>query len=522
MKPSIRPLPFLNWLDDETFFSIVSRQHVFLRNRSAIDTLAQLFETKPTHYTHDFPCNLISLVSDAKIAWGSAEKIISDRTIISLFFPFQSERCQEAIVASLSGSKLGSIKYKIGLVAGRFGGEHPLRACLDCLIDDRITYGMSYWHLSHQYPGVLICPKHGCLLRESTTNRQWSTQFKLAVPSEDELIEPAWPPVSDEVKSVIVDLGNAARSLAEYGKHSKFDSSIVAQVYKTAVDSYGSERAQSSHEFSEFCAHFRQFWPFFSLPSSSQEAAAYMDEMLRRPRRHSHPLKHLILIQWLFGGFEEFINAYRNRLSKSDELVCNSFPAAENDITDRREKDNLFVATGKPKPKKMFTALKNLILAELQQGVESHNISTKFGVSISTINRLLRTNPRTKKVRSDVRFCELREKHCTIWQSTVRNNPDFGAKRIRSLLPNSYAWLYRNDRGWLAEQCSRLPKERFKPRQLDWAMRDEQLCVSIERVIRKLVPGYSKEEIFLRIPRLSAALEKRARYPKARKLLHGI
>ncbi|WP_434119930.1 TnsD family Tn7-like transposition protein [Pseudomonas fortuita] len=525
MKPSMRPLPFLNWLDDETFFSIGSRQHLFSRNRSVIDTLEQIFDTKVTSYTHDFPCNLINLIPNARMAWGNAEQIIFEHTITPIFFPFQSKRSQEAVVAALSGSQLGSIKYKIGLIAGRFGGEHPLKACLDCITYDRTNYGLSYWHLSHQYPGVLICPKHGCLLRESKTNRQWGTRFQWALPNEDELISPGWPPLSAKVQSALLDLGNAARSLAQYGKHSRLDTSTVAQVYKTALNAMkhrGSEQIQLAREFAEFCSILRQFWPFPSLPSSGQEATVYINQMLRRPRRYSHPLKHLILIQWIFEGFDEFLTAYRYFLKNDPELVGNSASLTRLSSADRLEIDNRLVTAGKPRPKKIFATLRDLILVELQKGIASDDVSAKFGVSVSTINRLLRANPHTRKARSQFRFVELRDKHCNIWRSAVRDNPDFGAKRIRSLLPTSYAWLYRNDRSWLADQCSRLPKERLsQPRQLDWATRDEQLCVSIERVIRKLAPGYAKEEIFLRIPRLSAALEKRARYPKARKLLDG-
>ncbi|MBH3362214.1 TnsD family Tn7-like transposition protein [Pseudomonas sp. URMO17WK12:I11] len=523
MKPSTRPPPFLNWLDDETFFSLGSRQHFFLRNRSAIDTLEQIFEARVTYYTHDFPCNLKNLVSKARMAWGNAENIIFEHTITPIFFPFQSERSQEAVVAALSGSQLGSIKYKIGLIAGRFGGEHPLKACLDCIINDRTTYGLSYWHLSHQYPGVLICPKHGCLLRESSTNRQWGTRFQWALPSEDELVVPPWPPLSDKVQSALVDLGNAARSLAQYGKHRRFDASTVAQVYKTALNPMkhrGPEKVQLAREFTEFCSLFRRFWPFHSLPSSCHEATLYINQMLRCPRRYSHPLKHLILIQWIFGSFDDFITAYRYSKKTDSELVRNSASAAVHATSDRLEIDIFLRNTKKTKPKKLFAPLKDSILVELKKGIDKHEITAKFGVSVSTINRLLRANPHARQARSDLRFCELREKHCNIWRSAVRENPDFGAKRIRSLLPSSYAWLYRNDRSWLADQCSRLPKDRLsQPRQLDWATRDEQLSVSIERVIRKLAPGYKKEEIFLLIPRLSAALEKRVRYPKARKLL---
>lgn len=37
--------------------------------------------------------------------------------------------------------------------------------CAACMREDRIDYGESYWHLSHQLPGVLACTRHGQALR---------------------------------------------------------------------------------------------------------------------------------------------------------------------------------------------------------------------------------------------------------------------------------------------------------------------------------------------------------------------
>jgi len=43
-----------------------------------------------------------------------------------------------------------------------------LRYCQLCAIDDRRTYGETYWHRLHQIYGMNVCPIHGCYLRDSS------------------------------------------------------------------------------------------------------------------------------------------------------------------------------------------------------------------------------------------------------------------------------------------------------------------------------------------------------------------
>lgn len=45
-------------------------------------------------------------------------------------------------------------------------GSGSLRVCLSCLREDAETYGTPYVHLSHQVPGVCVCPKHQVWLIE--------------------------------------------------------------------------------------------------------------------------------------------------------------------------------------------------------------------------------------------------------------------------------------------------------------------------------------------------------------------
>ena len=81
-----RQIPFLHWLPDESFYSICSRQHIFLGNQSPEETLNFLFGASAKSFTHDLPNNINFLNEGAKSAWGNSEEIICKHTIAPVFF----------------------------------------------------------------------------------------------------------------------------------------------------------------------------------------------------------------------------------------------------------------------------------------------------------------------------------------------------------------------------------------------------------------------------------------------------
>jgi len=145
--------PILRWLEDETFFSICSRQHLILGNLDVSSTLAWLYGENHRAIIHDFPSNLNALDPNVKNCWGGSHSIIHEHTILPLFFPFQAPQRVEAAETLMRGASVGSLKYQLGLLTGRFGAEHPLKACSQCMAEDRAAHGTAYsWSAKHPLP----------------------------------------------------------------------------------------------------------------------------------------------------------------------------------------------------------------------------------------------------------------------------------------------------------------------------------------------------------------------------------
>src|SRR5471030_42975 len=179
------PLPRLDWLPDETLFSLCSRQHLVMGNLDPATTSSAILGLRRQFIKHDIPCGISALEQTGFTYWGSAESILLNHTIFPLFVPFQNKIKIEDAIKTLKGDRIDSIKYRLGLVSSGFGAEHPLKACPHCMHEDVHAHGVAYWHLTHQYPGVLICPRHQAWLMASTKGRRWSGRFEWSLPAEE-------------------------------------------------------------------------------------------------------------------------------------------------------------------------------------------------------------------------------------------------------------------------------------------------------------------------------------------------
>lgn len=519
----------LNWLEDETFFSICSRQHVYLCSIDSAATSEWLFGTTKK-YVHDFNYNLGAL-NKLTTHWGTPESIINEHTIAPFFFSFQSKKNVLAAKEALLGPRLGSLKYRLGLLTNRFGAEHPLKACIACMVCDRIRVGVAYWHLSHQYPGVTICPVHGLYLRESTKNRQWSGQFEWLLPEEEDLLPVPRVETTATTRKVLEDLVDAIIGLSSFGCQRVFDPSAVNAVYRTALAQYGERRSGQEAAASALWLHIsglQAYQPFSCMPRSPDEAVTFLRGLVRSPRGHVHPLKHLTLITWLFGSVAAFIKLHDQIVNSytPSKKVSPGLVSPVNRVKEiNSSSDEIFKAARRPKILKKD--IRAAILLRLSQGQSKYSLCEDFGITISTINKLMRSEPSVANAWKEKTISNEKLKRRSIWENTVKTFSKDSAKQIRCRLPAVYVWLYRNDREWLTSRLRGLPNGRIGNHSaVDWSKRDLHLLEALKSTADNLLKSHElplkKKQIYLALPRLVSALQKRQAYGLTRSFLQEI
>lgn len=515
----LKPPPIVGWLEDETFYSLCGRQHCVLGNATPSQTLAWLFGSPTATTAHDFPTSLGALNDRARSTWGTPLSIILEHTILPLFFPFRSDQDRNEALRTLEGPSLGSIKYRLGLLTSKFGAEHPLKACISCIKSDQHILGVAYWHRSHQYPGVLICPIHCEPLRESTTNRQWSGRFQWSLPSESTLSPERPHGTPENAIRALEQIGKAVRDLAACGASRRFDPHTVATLYQAAL---GICPEDSTPAFARYCAVLRPYPPFTELPGAEGQVAAFWTRLLRPRKGYSHPLKHLVAISYLYGSVSAFVEAYDRAATGS--ATKGQLKATPSEVSSKPELAATEMrAPVRRKPKVLRPLIRAEILHRLRYGASKRSLCDEFQITISTVNKLLRAEPDTRQ--SWLKACRTAKiaEQRSVWKAMERHIPNGTPKDVRNLIPATYAWLYRNDQNWLLARTQKLVSGRQgNNSRIDWSTRDETLLSLVQQKasdLRKADLKVCKTALFQACPTLAAKLEKRGRYTRTRAFL---
>ncbi|WP_330208070.1 TnsD family Tn7-like transposition protein [Pseudomonas sp. Z13] len=511
--------PRLDWLPDETLFSLCSRQHLVMGNLDPATTSTAVLGLSEKFIKHDIPCGIAALEQNGFHYWGNAESILLHHTIFSVFIPFQNKTKIEDAIITIKGDRIDSLKYRLGLVSSGFGAEHPLKACPYCMREDVYAHGIAYWHLTHQYPGVLICPRHQAWLMVSTKSRRWSGRFEWSLPTKDCLIQQAssqklW------LRPAFLNLANNVIDLAVIGRVMSLESCAVAATYRTAVLQGG-----RSASLLDRIEPLRRFHLFESLPEDEKSTESFMSQLIRPPRRSIHPLKHLLLIDWLFDDLHSFLKAYDAEVARLVQRVAST--------TSRKPYKQVSLSNAAaptkntPRPKRLKGELKEVLLSKLGKGIPKQKLCEEFKITVSTINRLLRAHPATNALAIEVRHSRELAEHRAQWQYLHSLHPELGVQALRNTIPSLYSWLYRNDKPWLmAEEQTFIKPAHVERHTVDWEARDSRL-LSMLRTACEAVAGLQRgpittTELYARVPMLSSCLENRDRYVLSRAYLSTV
>ncbi|TWC62746.1 Tn7-like transposition protein D [Pseudomonas sp. SJZ103] len=250
-----------------------------------------------------------------------------------------------------------------------------------------------------------------------------------------------------------------------------------------------------------------------------------MNQLIRPPRRSIHPLKHLLLIDWLFDDLRSFLKAYDAEVARLVQRVA-STPSRKPD--EQVSLSNAAAPTkNTPRPKRLKGRLKEVLLSKLGKGIPKQKLCEELEISISTINRLLRANPVTNALAIEARNSRELAEHKAQWQYLHNLHPELGVQALRNTIPSIYAWLYRNDKAWLmAKEQTFVKPAKVEKHPIDWEARDSRL-LSMIRMAYEAITGLqhgpvTTTELYTRVPMLSSCLENRNRYPASRAFLSTV
>lgn len=559
---------FLSWLPGETLFSLVSRHYYFRGHGLAAHTCEQFFGHHRAGSQHDLPSRLSQFVRRTGGCFGNVEEIAQHHTLLSYYAAFLPPDELTNAIVSMSGDSVAHLKFRLGILASRFRANHPLKACEACIKEDRTAFGWAYWHMEHQFPGVWICQTHGELLRESTLKATGVERFEWHLPAEENFRD--WTAelrgAMQREQAALQGLSELVSELVSTLPVGSIDTSRLHEVYRVElarrawVTAGGSLRMTAiAASYLDHVKRLRVLPELEALPATLEEAAIQLGRMLRPPRSGTHPLRHLVLINWLFGSAEAFRQCYLSVVTSITTLspgtVLHEDQSAKEVTDPRREKlvgllssqkqsmrkaaQSLGVDVGTAmawaakaglpvprRPKKLTDHLRRQAITDLQSGADKAVVAANAGVSVVTITKLL-----LSEVGLHAAWCQARETKARAsarqgWEELLQMHKGLGVKFIRALNPSAYIWLYRNDRAWLdAHKPDRQPETMaLGGARVMWDARDEALSEVVRRAVLELRerPGTAQIklwQIYQAVPELKAKLAALNRLPLTRHVI---
>lgn len=555
------PNPLPSWLPGETLFSLLSRYHRLSGNRLASDTCRALFGSPRVGCQHDFPTRLGDLCERVQGVLGDAHDLARQRTVLPFYLPLQRPHLASDAVRALVDGSTGSLKFRLGILTSRFRANHPLKACTQCMSADRWAFGTTYWHLAHQLPGVWVCVDHQAALLECQLKSTGVQRFGWVLPDES-CLRLANPQIEAQALLPLTTLARIVKAWSGAAYNAFFDASKLAVAYRGQVASrYGSRalcvqaRRSLSELLSEALRPIRVVPELHGLPSCGREAWLQIQRWIVAPRGGTHPLRHLAMIYWLFDDWHQFLAAYEavpddEPVIVVSQDVSNSRPSAKQALflTSVREGRSISAAarlagvttnTGMAwaanqgievhyRAKKLRPEVRASLARALEAGAERAEAASLHGLSIQAVTRVLQTVPNLRESWLRARFVLARDLARNEWSNACSRLQGLSGSSIRREAPGAYAWLYRNDREWLARNR---PDKRGGGdagiARVSWDVRDVELSAKVRHVAATLSAndGANRLElwrIYQGLPELRAKLGALERLPLTRKAIQDV
>lgn len=459
------------------------------------------------------------------------------------------------------------MKFQLGILTSRFRANHPLKACIQCIHEDTIKIGLPYWHLSHQYPGIWTCNRHGELLYESTTKSTGVGRFLWYLPERKNLaLHKSLLDVSRQ-DQLAIQLHRLTTMITNYIDSTKkifFASDVLINTYKSTLTTLGYSNRSGKLNFKRIAADFRESLSpvinsgiFSGLPSDQASAESQIYRLLRTPRTGTHPLRHLLFIFWLFPDWITFWERYKNQETRSnsqqekcipkdylfedepiDPRKCRFIALIKEDqlsITKASKIIGIDTSTGlawatkfgigfKRRSKALKGEVRLLLIDDLKLGLDKDLLAQKYNISVQLITTTLRTELALHDVWCTARFNKRKTMEREKFEILVSEIGLLGSKAIRQAAPATYAWLYRNDRDWLNQTLASIPKVAVHNNsKVNWQERDLALSSQIAKVALELSQNGARViklwELYQLVPNLKSKLGALDRLPLTNRIL---
>lgn len=524
---------------EELLYSVCARYKDRARYRNRKSAVKDLFGKVSVSAIVDFPNHLDQLISSLPPGHNfSAEKIITENTLFSLFEPFLP--VPRAILCKnlMKSTEENQLQARIGLKVKQIQPLTYLRYCPDCVVEDRKNYGETYWHRLPQLAGIKVCPEHKCFFCDTSIKlgRETSSYFMSANDSIETSTSEYINLKLREHQILLKMAQDASWLLSQNSLMPGVD--VIRNRYYNALLKKGFAYYNGRLKNSKFINAFEDYFSSDLLDYIGRISinGDWIVQLLasRNTKITFHPIRHLLLMTFLemnaedfFLNFEEF-KPFGNGPYPCLNAASDHFGKFL--INDCRVIDNATKGKKRGLPLGVFNCECGFIYQRVgpdkseedkfrfdsvrEYGMIWENKLTEYWrdseISITKIADKLKTSS-CKIIRHAIRlrlpelfaedrtiqtyeryqnprktFSEMLSNYRKEWQSVVKNNPKATRQKLMDLAKFNYQWLRKNDSDWLERNLPPVFKNQKKEEYLDWKKIDNNLSKRVIKAISEI------------------------------------
>lgn len=525
-----------------------------------------LFGTTVTCAAIVFPTQLMKLCNHLPISSTlTPDDLIDQHTFLPYYAPFISEERYQQLKTEMTGNNGSSIYMKLGKTASTIKSPVMLRYCHDCIKEDELKCGEVFWHRTHQVEGVKTCPKHHIWLSESDIpykERKNKHEFITLEKSYN------FSKAGNEYPNRIIDFG-----------HLTFISEQTYYLLNTTLSPLGLENLQRFYiaklqrenlatvtgriKWKDLIPKYNNYYGEGLLKElncyiEKDSEDTWLHKVFRKPEVSCHPLRHILVLGFLGETISSMVNqisSYSYEPFGAGPWIClnkaadhyhqpiviscvitrdykteqpvGTFSCSCGFVYSRKGPDKANADRFKIGRIKVFGAVWDRKLTKLAKTDKSLREKARIlGVDPKTVKyQFAKTDKGIVNANLSNKKDECRE----ILLELLIEHSEKSITQLRSIRPETFSWLYRNDKEWLKQNQSNTKGSRtYSHKRIDWVQRDKETATQVELIANEILNGngkpirVSKNEIGRKLGKVSFLYNNLVKLPRTKDTLNKV
>lgn len=514
---------------DELIYSAIARYHYYTGNIDYKDTLEEIFGKRSVVPSLEIGSNIEVLCKNLNYKYTSDE-IIDKHTIYPFYRPFLPQKRQRQLVKEMKYKDASGLYTRLGMISGSICRKVGIYYCPLCAKNEIEAFGESYIHREHQLQGMFLCHEHGVELKKYVQDRKNSSRIEF-IRLDNKFLNFNSSGV-DESKfyDKLFKISKDAYFLLKY--NSSMSREKVLDKYKNLLYEKGltttDKKVKQKELYEEFIGFYgKEFLNLMESDIDIDNEYNWLKVITRNSRRTVHPIRHLMLINFLESDIEKFFKginkeyepfgkapwpclnkvAEHYRKNVIEDLVITedyktrvpvgTFSCSCGFVYSRKGPDN------KPEDKFKIGRIKSFG-KEWEEKLKGYLKEKKYGLrevarlmycdpkTVIKFDRLLalnsfdsniKTREKAERNTEDKRLEEYKKNILKV----IELNPLKPRTKLRELCKKEYAYLYKNDKEWLFDKLPIKIEAVEHKATVDWNERDEEFQTLIANKYEELM-----------------------------------